>query len=155
MGDDPQLPIIPPRRGDPPHVIVTVFTVKFAPVPSCGAAFVRMMVLVSVLVPVGSVMVSGATDTGARFATPVPVSVTTAGPTVAPVYATVSVRLYAVWFVGANTTLMVHDAPTANVAAPLAGQVPPAVPVGREKRCGNGGRNLTGKRRDRKSTRLN
>ena len=95
-----------------------------------------MMAPVSVSVPVGSVMVSGATDTAARFATPVPVSVTTAGSTVAPVYATVSVRLYAVWFVGANTTLMVHDAPTANVAAPLAGQVPPAVPVGREKRCG-------------------
>lgn len=82
---------------------------------------------VLVSMPVGSVMVTGATDTAARAATPVPVRLTLAGVTVTPVPATVRVPVWLVADVGANCTLTVHDAPTASVfpqfGAP-AGNVP-------------------------------
>src|SRR5262249_53345706 len=78
--------------NDPPgpFVTVTLLTVMLAPVPSCGAPLVRTTMPASVMAPAGIVMVTGATETVARFATPVPVSVTGVGSTTAPavVYAT-------------------------------------------------------------------
>ena len=88
-----------------------------------------MIALSSVTVPFGSVMVSGAIDTAARFATPVPVRLTLTGVTVTPVPATVSVPVCAPVNadVGANCSLTVHEAPTASVLPQLgapAGNVP-------------------------------
>src|SRR5258705_121705 len=68
---------------------------------------------------------------GGVAAVPVPVSVTLEGVTVAPVPATINVLEKVVAVPGVNTTLTVHDAPSASVAP----HVPPPVP-GREKGCG-------------------
>ncbi len=64
----------------------TPLTVVCAPM-FAGAVLVSVTVPVPVLSPVGSVIVSGlgVIDTVARFATPVPVSCTDDGVTVAPV----------------------------------------------------------------------
>src|SRR5579885_2541686 len=94
-----------------------------------AAELVSVTVPVPVMLPVGKVMVSGfgVIDTVPRVATLVPVRFTGVGVTVAPVYATVRVRLWAPVVAGAaNTTRMVQLAPTARVAP----QVPPAAPPG-------------------------
>lgn len=63
--------------------------------PPAAAVFVSVTVPEPDSVPVGRVMVNGfgLIETVARVATPVPVSVTGVGVTVAPVYATISVLL--------------------------------------------------------------
>ena len=69
-----------------PPDTATLETVKLAPVV-VGAVLVRVTTLVPVNVPVGNVILSGLgrIDTVARAVTPVPVSDTGVGVTVAPV----------------------------------------------------------------------
>jgi hypothetical protein len=74
--------------------------------------------------PVGRVIVSGfgEIETVARVVTPVPLSVTGVGVTVAPVKATVRFLVISPTFVpGENTTLYVHEVPTARVAPHVPG----------------------------------
>jgi hypothetical protein len=114
-----------------PPDVATLVTATCAPVDA--AVLVRVTVPVPVMfkAPLGNVMVSGFGEIErlARADTPAPVSVTGVGVTVAPVYAIFSIRGNVAAVAGAKTTLMVHEAPTANVVP----QVPPAVPEGREK----------------------
>src|SRR5579883_889055 len=89
--------------------------------PPAAPALVSVTTPVPVILPVGSVMVSGfgVIDTVAREATPVPVRATGEPVTTAPVSATVRLRVNAAAAPGANTTLIVHEATTAKAVPPL------------------------------------
>jgi hypothetical protein len=71
--------------GDPPSALDTVTPLTVICAPAAGAALVSVTVPVPVFTPVGSVIVSGlgVIDAVARLATPVPVSTTGVGVTVA------------------------------------------------------------------------
>lgn len=97
-----------------------------------ASVMVAPLLFVTVIVPecalVPPVTRDGVGPENAKVTAPVPVSVTDAGVTVAPVYATVNDPLKAVAAVGENRTLTVQEAPVANVPVQF-GALPGNAPV--------------------------
>ena len=116
----------------------TVMLLTVVDVPPAACVLVNVTSAVPVADPVGSVIVCGFGEikTVARVETPVPLSVTDAGVTVAPVYATVSVPLNDVADVGLNATFMVQEAPAASVPPQLGAPAGKRPVMTRENGCG-------------------